>query len=361
MRRLLTFPPVGVSKISRRRSCRECPAPRPNHSPASAEDEFHFFKPAWKNFTLKELQLATDNFSSENIIGKGGYGEVFKGCLEDGQLVAVKRLTRGTQDDRTSDFLSELGIIVHISHPNAAKLIGFGIEGGMHLVLQLSPNGSLASLLNGSRERLNWAVRYKIAIGTAEGLRYLHENCQRRIIHRDIKAANILLTGDFAPQICDFGLAKWLPDQWTHHTMSSFEGTFGYMAPEYLMHGIVDEKTDVYAFGVLLLELITGRRALVPLQESLVIWAKPLLQKNDFRQLIDSSLGDAYNHQQLNRMILQFLRGAEGNIASPKPCKRMGMQRTYSEEIFDAEEYNDTRYLKDLHRHREIAMDFSEQ
>ncbi|KAK1317612.1 Receptor-like cytosolic serine/threonine-protein kinase RBK2 [Acorus calamus] len=251
----------------------------------------------------------------ENIIGKGGYGEVFQGCLEDGQLVAVKRLTRGTQDDRTSDFLSELGIIVHISHPNAAKLIGFGIEGGMHLVLQLSPNGSLASLLN----------------GTAEGLRYLHENCQRRIIHRDIKAANILLTEDFAPQICDFGLAKWLPDQWTHHTMSSFEGTFGYMAPEYLMHGIVDEKTDVYAFGVLLLELITGRRALDPLQESLVIW------------------------------ILQFLRGAEGNIASPKPCKRMGMQRTYSEEIFDAEEYNDTRYLKDLHRHREIAMDFSEQ
>lgn len=165
------------------------------------------------------------------MIGKGGYGEVYKGCLQDGQLVAIKQLTRGTTEERISDFLSELGIIVHVNHPNAAKLVGFGIEGGMHLVLQLSPHGNLSSALHsklmdlflisiylvccaldflsiclcfgfsGGKEKLSWSFRYKIALGTAEGLQYLHQSCQRRIIHRDIKAANILLTEDFVPQV----------------------------------------------------------------------------------------------------------------------------------------------------------------
>ncbi|KAK8981064.1 hypothetical protein V6N11_059751 [Hibiscus sabdariffa] len=192
--------------------------------------------------------------------------------------------------------------MAHVNHPNAAKLIGYGVEGGMHLVLELSPNGSLASLLYGSKEKLTWVLGFKIALGTAEGLRYLHEGCKRRIIHRDIKAANILLTKDFDPQICDFGLAKWLPEQWTHHTVSKFEGTFGYLAPEYLMHGIIDEKTDVFAFGVLLLELVTGRRALDYSQQSLVLW--PLLKKNDIRELIDPALGEYYSLRQVNLVLL---------------------------------------------------------
>ncbi|KDP21527.1 hypothetical protein JCGZ_21998 [Jatropha curcas] len=181
------------------------------------------------NFTLPELQAATDNFSQENLIGKGGYAEVYKGRLKNGKLVAIKRLTKGTLDEMIGDFLSEMGIMAHVNHPNTAKLIGYGIEGGMHLVLELSPHGSLASLLYGSKQTLKWHVRYKIALGTAEGLLYLHEGCQRRIIHRDIKAANILLTEDFEPQICDFGLAKWLPEHWTHHIVSKFEGTFGFV------------------------------------------------------------------------------------------------------------------------------------
>ncbi|PHT46989.1 Receptor-like cytosolic serine/threonine-protein kinase RBK2 [Capsicum baccatum] len=268
------------------------------------DDDFKYFKPNWRNFTLSELQAATNSFQQENLIGKGGYAEVYKGCLRSGQFVAIKRLTRGPQDERTGDFLSELGIMAHVNHPNTTKLIGYAVEGGLYLVLELLPNGSLANMLQMSTQKLDWKIRYKAAIGTAEGLRYLHAGCQRRIIHRDIKAANILLTEDFEPQICDFGLAKWLPERWTHLTVSKFEGTFGYLAPEFLMHGIVDEKTDIFAFGVLMLELITGRRALDFSQQSLVLWAKPLLKKNRIRELVDPSLADDYNLLQLNLMVL---------------------------------------------------------
>ncbi|OVA11403.1 Protein kinase domain [Macleaya cordata] len=374
IRRLASVPPVRVSKSSKcnNRSLREKPVPSLN---SPTETEFCAFKSSWKNFTLSELQAATKNFSSENMIGKGGYAEVYKGCLQDGQHVAIKKLTRGTQEERIGDFLSEIGVIVHVNHRNTAKLIGYGVEGGLHLVLELSPHGSLASLLHGSKEVLEWGIRYKVALGTAEGLLYLHENCQRRIIHRDIKAGNILLTEEFEPQITDFGLAKWLPEQWSHHTVSKFEGTFGYLAPEYFMHGIVDEKTDVFAFGVLLLELITGRRAIDNTEQSLVMWAKPLLDKNSFRELVDPSLGDAYDPQQMNRValtaslciqnssilrprmsqVVPLLRGDETGLDW---CQRPFLHRTYSEELFDAEEYNSTRYLNDLNRHKQIALEF---
>ncbi|PKI47969.1 hypothetical protein CRG98_031633 [Punica granatum] len=189
------------------------------------------------NFTLSELKDATDNFSHDNLIGEGGCAEVYRGKLPDGELVAVKRLTRGTPEEMTADFLSELGIIVHIDHPNIAKLIGYGVEGGMHIILHLSPHGSLASLLYSSK--LDWGIRYKVALGTAEGLMYLHEDCQRRIIHKDVKAANILLSEDFEPQISDFGLAKWLPEQWSHHVVSQIEGTFGSVTSFFSLHELV--------------------------------------------------------------------------------------------------------------------------
>ncbi|KAF8401591.1 hypothetical protein HHK36_012536 [Tetracentron sinense] len=286
MRRLPTFPPLNVSKFSRRksRSVKE-------NMNTPVDSDLCYFKSSWKNFTLSELQTATNNFSNENVIGKGGYAEVYKGCLQDGQFVAIKRLTRGTPEERIGDFLSELGIIVHVNHPNTAKLIGYGVEGGMHLVLQLSPHGSLASLLHASKEKLEWGIRYKVALGTAEGLRYLHESCQRRIIHRDIKAANILLTEEFEPQV------PFKPEALQH------SGFVLYLAPEYFMHGIVDEKTDVFAFGVLLLELITGRQALDNSQQSLVMWAKPLLNKKDIRELADPSLDDVYDPQQMNHVV----------------------------------------------------------
>ncbi|XP_039061828.1 receptor-like cytosolic serine/threonine-protein kinase RBK2 [Hibiscus syriacus] len=308
-------------------------------------------------FTLSQLQIATKNFSAENIIGKGGYAEVYKGSLHNGKLVAIKRLTKGTPDDIIGDFLSELGIMAHVNHPNTAKLIGYGIEGRMHLVLELSPNGSLASLLYGSKSELKWDIRFKIAQGTAEGLRYLHEGCKRRIIHRDIKAANILLTNNFEPQICDFGLAKWLPENLTHHTVSKFEGTFGYLAPEYLMHGIVDEKTDVFAFGVLLLELVTGRRALDYSQQSLVLWAKPLLRNNDIRELIDPAIGEEYDSREMNLVLLAaslcihrssvrrprmnqvvlLLNGNLNSLKSMRKCRIPFFRKALHEETLNAE------------------------
>uniref|UniRef100_A0A7N0T2G1 non-specific serine/threonine protein kinase n=1 Tax=Kalanchoe fedtschenkoi TaxID=63787 RepID=A0A7N0T2G1_KALFE len=297
-----TIPTINVPKLTRKKSKKALEATAP--ADCSVEGGFGYLKSSWKNFSLAELQAATNNFSPENLIGEGGYSEVYKGQIEDGEQVAIKRLSGEMSEEMTADFLSELGIIVHVNHPNIAKLVGYGVEGGMHIVLELSPNGSLSSLLCGAKEKLNWGVRYKIAVGTSEGLFYLHEGCQRRIIHKDIKAANILLTEDFEPQISDFGLAKWLPEQWTHHVVSKIEGTFGYLPPEFFMHGIVDEKTDVYSFGVLLLELITGRMALDKSQKSLVLWAKPLIARNSIDELVDPSLSGTYDVEQMKRMIL---------------------------------------------------------
>ncbi|XP_050218079.1 receptor-like cytosolic serine/threonine-protein kinase RBK2 isoform X2 [Mercurialis annua] len=335
------------------------------------------FKSSWKNFALSDIRAATNDFSPENLIGEGGYAEVYKGELEDGQFVAIKRLTRGSPEEMTVDFLSELGIMAHVDHPNIAKVIGYGVEGGMHLVLQLSAHGSLASLLYGPREKLDFGLRCKIALGTAIGLQYLHEGCQRRIIHKDIKASNILLSEDFEAQISDFGLAKWLPEHWTHHTVSKVEGTFGYIPPEFFMHGIVDEKTDVYAYGVLLLELITGKQAVDSSQQSLVMWAKPLLMKNSIKELVDTILGDSYDEKQLERLVLtasfcihqtstqrpqmnqvvEILQGNEHVLEEVKSQQNSMHQRTYSEELLDADEYNSTKHLNDLNRHMEVLLD----
>ncbi|KVH89890.1 receptor-like cytosolic serine/threonine-protein kinase RBK2 isoform X1 [Cynara cardunculus var. scolymus] len=320
--------------------------------------ELYCFEASWTNYSLKELKDATNNFSRENIIGEGGYSEVYKGHLQDGQIIAVKRLIRGTPEEMTSDFLSELGILVHVNHPNISNVIGYGVEGGMHLVLPLSHHGSLASLLSGQKEKLDWRIRYNIALGTASGLSYLHEGCQRRIIHRDIKAANILLSEDFEPRISDFGLAKWLPDQWMHLTVSEFEGTFGYLAPEVFTDGLVDEKTDVYAYGVLLLEIITGRPALDESMQSLIMWAKPLINTKNFEKLLDPHLAGACNLEQLNDMvwiasqcinedpterpkmsqIYRMLSGDEGiPDCGKKFIKRAAFRRRKSSQISDEE------------------------
>ncbi|CAN1285158.1 Receptor-like cytosolic serine/threonine-protein kinase RBK2, partial [Linum perenne] len=292
-------------------------------------------------------------FLSGNIIGRGGFAEVFKGHLPDGKLIAIKRLTRGTNEEKTTGFLSEIGILAHVDHPNTAKLLGCGIEGGMHLIFELSPLGSLRSVLHDSEVKPVWSIRYKIAVGTADGLLYLHETCRKRIIHRDIKVDNILLTEDFEPQC-------------------------SYFAPEYFMHGIVDEKTDVYAFGVILLELITGRQAVDDSQNSLVIWAKPLLDNNDLEELVDPALGNSYDHEELDRMLLTaslcierspilrprtsqvaiLLRGDEYALECAKEDQKRALHRTYSNELLDAQEYNSTKYLslRDINRLREIAF-----
>ncbi|BAT99445.1 hypothetical protein LR48_Vigan284s000600 [Vigna angularis] len=333
-------------------------------------------KPSWRNFDYEELAAATKNFSAENLVGKGGHAEVYKGCLPDGQVIAVKRLMKNEKDaaDRAGDFLTELGIIAHINHTNATHLVGFGVDGGLFFVLQLAAHGSLSSLLFGS-EGMDWEKRFKVAVGVADGLHYLHKECPRRIIHRDIKASNILLNENYEAEISDFGLAKWLPNKWANHVVYPIEGTFGYLAPEYFMHGIVDERTDVFAFGVLLLELITGRRAVdSDSRQSLVSWAKPLLDTNNVKEIADPRLGEAYDRTEMIRVmvtasmcvhhasskrpfmnkVVQLLKGEETII----DIKQNSIEpKSQLLEACDLEDYTCSSYLKDMSRHMQLIME----
>uniref|UniRef100_A0A2P2K515 Uncharacterized protein MANES_06G028500 n=1 Tax=Rhizophora mucronata TaxID=61149 RepID=A0A2P2K515_RHIMU len=263
-------------------------------------------QPLLKCFSYEEIANATDNFHAENIVGQGGYSEVYRGELPDGRVIAVKRIAKDNKDAiKEKEFLTELGIIGHVCHPNTATLVGCCIENGLYLVFNFSQNGNLASALYGKASRtLEWPVRYKIALGVARGLHYLHKCCKRRIIHRDIKASNVLLGPDYEPQITDFGLAKWLPNKWTHHAVIPIEGTFGYLAPEYFMHGIVDEKTDVFAFGVLLLEIASGRRPVDSSKQNLLLWAKPLMESGKVSELADPRMEGKFDADQMYRLLL---------------------------------------------------------
>uniref|UniRef100_A0A5B6YQ83 Protein kinase domain-containing protein n=1 Tax=Davidia involucrata TaxID=16924 RepID=A0A5B6YQ83_DAVIN len=258
----------------------------------------------WKCLSYEEISDATNDFSSDNLVGKGGYAEVYRGRLEDGQAIAVKRLTKACSDERKEkEFLTEIGTLSHVCHPNVTSLLGCCIDSGLYLIFQFSSRGSVASLLHDENlPTMDWKTRYKIAVGTARGLHYLHKGCPRRIIHRDIKATNILLTADLEPQISDFGLAKWLPSQWTHRSIIPIEGTFGHLAPEYFMHGIVDEKTDVFAFGVFVLEIISGKKPVDGSHQSLHSWAKPILNQGEIEKLVDPRLGGSYDVTQLSRL-----------------------------------------------------------
>ncbi|CAH2043329.1 unnamed protein product [Thlaspi arvense] len=377
IRRFSVIPLLASYELTRKNMRRK----QPKLSPASENeidcDQILIAKPSWRNFTYEELVAATDSFNPENMIGKGGHAEVYKGVLPDGETVAIKKLTRHAkeEEERVSDFLSELGIIAHVNHPNAARLRGFSSDRGLHFVLEYSPHGSLSSLLFGSDECLDWKKRYKVALGIADGLSYLHNDCPRRIIHRDIKASNILLSQDYEAQISDFGLAKWLPENWPHHIVFPIEGTFGYLAPEYFMHGIVDEKTDVFAFGVLLLEIITGRRAVdTASRQSIVMWAKPLLEKNSVQEIVDPKLEGDFDETEMKRVmqtasmcihhvanmrpdmnrLAQLLRG-DDRLAElqQKPCGA----RTVSLDDCDLQDHTSSSYLNDLTRHRQLLME----
>uniref|UniRef100_A0ACD5UVH4 Uncharacterized protein n=1 Tax=Avena sativa TaxID=4498 RepID=A0ACD5UVH4_AVESA len=265
-------------------------------------------KPTWRCFSYEEVDRATNGFHPDNVVGRGGYGEVYCGILDDGRAVAVKRLAAtaavAADEKKEKDFLTELGTVGHVRHPNVSSLLGCCVDRGLHLVFEFSTRGSVsANLHDEKRPAMTWRQRHGVAVGTARGLRYLHKDCARRIIHRDIKASNILLDADYEPQISDFGLARWLPSEWTHHAIAPIEGTFGCLAPEYFTHGIVDEKTDVFAFGVFLLELISGRKPVDGSHMSLLAWAKPYLNDGVVQGLVDPRLGDGYDAGQLRRLM----------------------------------------------------------
>ncbi|GMP58710.1 hypothetical protein CsSME_00022287 [Camellia sinensis var. sinensis] len=227
-------------------------------------------------FTYEELVEATNGFSEQNLLGSGGFGFVYKGYLADGREVAVKQLKiGGGQGER--EFKAEVDIISRIHHRYLVSLVGYCIsENRRLLVYDYLPNNTLYFHLHGAaRPVLDWVTRVKIAAGAARGIAYLHEDCHPRIIHRDIKSSNILLDNNFEARVSDFGLAKLALDADTHVT-TRVMGTFGYMAPEYASSGKLTDKSDVFSFGVVLLELITGRKPVdssQPLgEESLVEW-----------------------------------------------------------------------------------------
>ncbi|KAH9758477.1 protein kinase domain-containing protein [Citrus sinensis] len=219
-----------------------------------------FGKPP-RRFSYKELEEATDGFSDTNFLAEGGFGVVYRGLLRDGQAVAVKMLKfGGSQAD--ADFCREVRVLSCAQHRNVVLLIGFCIDGKKRvLVYEYICNGSLDFHLHGKKTApLDWQSRVKIAIGAARGLRYLHEDCRVGcIVHRDMRPNNILLTHDFEPLVADFGLARWHAE-WNTSTDERVIGTSGYLAPEYIDGGRITEKVDLYAFGVTLLELITGQR-----------------------------------------------------------------------------------------------------
>ncbi|KAK4261344.1 hypothetical protein QN277_004355 [Acacia crassicarpa] len=264
-----------------------------------------------KRYTFKELRAATDHFNSKNILGRGGFGIVYKGRFNDGSVVAVKRLKDYNAGGGEIQFQTEVETISLAVHRNLLRLCGFcSTENERLLVYPYMPNGSVASRLKDhihGRPALDWVRRKRIALGTARGLVYLHEQCDPKIIHRDVKAANILLDEDFEAVVGDFGLAKLL-DHRESHVTTAVRGTVGHIAPEYLSTGQSSEKTDVFGFGILLLELITGHKALdfgrAANQKGVMLdWVKKLHQEGRLSQMVDKDMKGNFDADELEEMV----------------------------------------------------------
>ncbi|XP_010272760.1 PREDICTED: probable leucine-rich repeat receptor-like serine/threonine-protein kinase At3g14840, partial [Nelumbo nucifera] len=261
------------------------------------------------SFTLRQIKAATNNFDAANKIGEGGFGSVYKGLLSDGTIIAVKQLSsKSKQGNR--EFVNEIGMISALQHPHLVKLYGCCIEDNqLLLVYEFMKNNSLAHALFGPEEcqlRLDWSTRQKICVGIARGLTYLHEESRLKIVHRDIKATNVLLDKDLNPKISDFGLAK-LDEEDNTHISTRIAGTFGYMAPEYAMKGYLTDKADVYSFGVVALEIVSGRsNTSFRLKEEcvdLLDWALILKERGNLMDLVDPRLGSDFDKGEVMRMI----------------------------------------------------------
>ncbi|KMZ76346.1 Protein kinase family protein [Zostera marina] len=250
------------------------------------------------SFSFRDLATATHNFKESNLIGEGGFGKVFKGFLESGQIVAIKQLSHdGVQGSK--EFLVEVLMLIMLWHRNLVSLIGFCMDGDERLlVYEYMSKGSLENHLfhvSTDKKALEWNTRMKIAVGAARGLEYLHNVANPPVIYRDLKSANILLDEDFNPKLSDFGLAKLAPVGDQTHVSTRVMGTYGYCAPDYAMSGKLTIKSDIYSFGVVLLELITGRRAYdasrVTGEQNLIAWSRPFLNdRRKFSQLADPLL-----------------------------------------------------------------------
>ncbi|XP_021288182.1 receptor-like serine/threonine-protein kinase At1g78530 [Herrania umbratica] len=256
-----------------------------------------FRSPVLQSLSSDVLLKKTLKLSNKDIIGAGGYGTVYKLVINDTMAFAVKRLNRGSED-RDKGFERELEAMGDIKHRNIVTLYGYYSAPHYNLLIyELMPNGSLDAFLRGTSmdsKVLDWPTRYKIALGAARGIAYLHHDCIPHIIHRDIKSSNILLDQNMEARVSDFGLATLMEPDKTH--VSTFvAGTFGYLAPEYFDTGRATAKGDVYSFGVVLLELLTGKRptdeAFLEEGTKLVTWVKGVVEERREEYVLDSSLG----------------------------------------------------------------------
>ncbi|KAJ4865984.1 hypothetical protein Rs2_52497 [Raphanus sativus] len=262
-------------------------------------------------FTFEELSQITEGFCKRYVIGEGGFGYVYKGIICEGKPIAIKQL-KSISAEGYREFKAEVEIISRVHHRHLVSLVGYCIsEQHRFLIYEFVPNNTLDHHLHGKDlPVLEWTKRVKIAVGAAKGLAYLHEDCHPKIIHRDIKSSNILLDNEFEAQVADFGLAR-LNDTAQSHISTRVMGTFGYLAPEYASSGKLTDRSDVFSFGVVLLELITGRKPVdtsQPLgEESLVEWARPRLieaiEKGDISEVVDPRLEKHYIEGEVYRMI----------------------------------------------------------
>jgi len=281
--------------------------------------------PNLKSFTFAELKAATRNFRPDSVLGEGGFGSVFKGWIDEqtltaskpgtGVVIAVKKLNQdGWQGHQ--EWLAEVNYLGQFSHPNLVKLIGYCLEDEHRLlVYEFMPRGSLENHLfrRGSYfQPLSWTLRLKVALGAAKGLAFLH-NAETSVIYRDFKTSNILLDSEYNAKLSDFGLAKDGPTGDKSHVSTRIMGTYGYAAPEYLATGHLTTKSDVYSYGVVLLEVLSGRRAVdknrPPGEQKLVEWARPLLaNKRKLFRVIDNRLQDQYSMEEACKVATLALR-----------------------------------------------------
>ncbi|KAH9779347.1 putative leucine-rich repeat receptor-like serine/threonine-protein kinase [Citrus sinensis] len=283
------------------------------------------------SFTLKQIKAATNNFAPDNKIGEGGFGPVYKGLLADGTVIAVKQLSsKSKQGNR--EFINEIGMISALQHPNLVKLYGCCMEGNqLSLIYEYLENNSLARAMFGPEEhrlKLDWPTRRRICLGIARGLAYLHGESRIKIVHRDIKATNVLLDKDLNPKISDFGLAK-LDEEDDTHISTRVAGTIGYMAPEYATRGHLTEKADVYSFGIVALEIVSGRSNVFSRTKEdkiyLLDWALVLKEQGNLMELVDTDLGSNFDKEQLMVMINVALL-----CASASPTNRPSMSSVLS-------------------------------
>nr|VDD31020.1 unnamed protein product [Brassica oleracea] len=283
---------------------------RQSYKTLKLETDDDITRPHSLQIDFKTIEAATNKFSRSNKVGQGGFGEVYKGKLPNGAEVAVKRLSRNSGQG-TQEFRNEVVVLAKLQHRNLVRLLGFCVEGDEQiLVYEFVPNKSLDYFLFDpiKRRQLDWTRRYNVIRGVARGILYLHQDSRLTIIHRDLKASNILLDNDMNPKIADFGMARIFGMEQTRANTSKIAGTFGYMAPEYAMHGRFSMKSDVYSFGVLVLEIISGKinssfNQTDGSASNLVTHAWRLWRKGSALELVDSSYRDSYQRNEVTRCI----------------------------------------------------------